>query len=54
MKAGVHLYAVFPPLIMRFIEISRLRFKQSRNCMSITQFYALRCFENFGVTLGYI
>ena len=42
-KAGVYLNVVFPPLNMGSIDISRSRFKQSRNPMLITQFYVLGC-----------
>ena len=52
LKAGVHLNVVFPPLTMGLIEISRSRFKQSRNSMLISQFYGY--FLNFLVIFGYI
>ena len=48
-KAGVYLNVGFPPLNMKLIDITRSRFKQSRNSMLITQFYVLGCFVNFWV-----
>ena len=47
LKAGVHLKPVFPPLSLGLMRISRLRFKQSRNSMLISQSYDKRCFGDF-------
>ena len=47
LKAGVHLKAVFWLGIMFLMQISRLRFKQSRICSLITHIYVLRRFVNF-------
>ena len=52
LKAGVHLKPVFPPLSLGLMRISRLRFKQSRNSMLISQSYDKRCFVNFLVIFG--
>ena len=41
--------AVFTPLKIGLTEISRLRFKQYKNPMCITQINVLGCFENFWV-----
>ena len=38
-KAGVHLNAVFSPLNMGLIEISRARFVQYKNCLLILLLY---------------
>ena len=54
LKAGVNLKAVFWPVIMALTQISRLRFKQSRNSMLITHIYVLGCFVNFLVIFRYI
>ena len=35
LKGGVNLNAIFPPLDMALMEISRSRFKQSKNSMLI-------------------
>ena len=42
LKAGVHLKAVFPPLNLGLMRISRSRFKQSKNSLLISQIYVLR------------
>ena len=52
LKAGVHLKAVFWLGIMFLMQISRLRFKQSRICSLITHIYVLRRFVNFLVILN--
>ena len=52
LKAGVHLKPVFPPLNLGLMRISRLRFKQSRNSMLISQSDDKRCFVNFLVIFG--
>ena len=39
---------------MGLIEISRSRFKQSKNCMLILLLYVLGCFMNFWGIFGYI
>ena len=41
-KAGIHLEAVFPPLNVGLMRISRSRFKQSKNPMLKTKIYVLR------------
>ena len=41
-EIGVHLKAVFPPLNLGLIRISRSRFKQSKNSLLISQIYVLR------------
>ena len=46
-KAGVHLKAVFWLGIMFLIQISRLRFRQSRISSFITHIYVWRRFVNF-------
>ena len=46
-KAGVHLKAVFWLGIMFLMQISHLRFKQSRIAPLITHIYVLGCFVNF-------
>ena len=53
-KAGVHLKAVFWLGIMFLMQISRLRFKQSRICSLITDIYVLRRFVNFLVIFRFI
>ena len=35
LKGGINLNAIFPPLDMALMEISRSRFKQSKNSMLI-------------------
>ena len=53
LKAGVHLKAVFPPLNLGLMRISRWRFrKQSKNCLLISQIFVLRRFVNFWGFLG--
>ena len=54
LKAGVHLKAVFWLGIMFLMQISRLRFKQSRICSLITDIYVLRRFVNFLVIFRFI
>ena len=51
LKAGVH---VFWLGIMFLMQISRLRFKQSRICSLITHIYVLRRFVNFLVIFRFI
>ena len=46
--------AVFTPLKIGSTEISRLRFKQYKNPMLITQINVLGCFVNFIVIFRYI
>ena len=41
-KGGLYLKAVFPPLNLGLMQISRSRFKQSKNSMLISQIYVLR------------
>ena len=53
-KAGVHLKAVFWLGIMFLMQISRLRFKQSRICSLITHIYVLRRFVIFLVIFRFI
>ena len=53
-KAGVHLKAVFWLGIMFLMQISRLRFKQSRICSLITHIYVLGRFVNFLVIFRFI
>ena len=53
-KAGVHLKAVFWLGIMFLMQISRLRFKQSRISMLISHTYVLRRFVNFLVIFRFI
>ena len=53
-KAGVHLKAVFTPLKIGLMEISRLRFKQYENALLITQINVLGCFVNSLVIFRYI
>ena len=54
LKAGVYLKAVFWLGIMFLMQISRLRFKQSRICSLITHIYVLRRFVNFWVIFRFI
>ena len=54
LKAGVHLKAVFTPLKIGLIEISRLRFKQYKSPLLITQINVFGCFVNFLVIFRYI
>ena len=53
-KAGVNPKAVFWLGIMFLMQISRLRFKQSRISMLISHIYVLGCFVNFLVIFRYI
>ena len=53
-KAGVDPKAVFWLGIMFLMQISRLRFKQSRISMLISHIYVLGCFVNFWVIFRYI
>ena len=53
-KAGVHLKAVFWLGIMFLMQISRLRFKQSRIPSLITHIYVWRRFVNFLVIFRFI
>ena len=51
----MHLKAVFPPLNLALMRISRLHFKQSKNSMLITRTesrYVLPCFVIFGDVIG--
>ena len=54
LKAGIHMKVVFWLGIMFFMQISRVRFKQSRISMLISHIYVLGCFVNFVVILRYI
>ena len=54
LKAGVNPKAVFWLGIMFLMQISRLRFKQSRISMLISHSYVLGCFVNFWVIFRYI
>ena len=56
LKTGVNLNALFAPFNMRLMQISRPRFKQSKNsnCMLNTWIYVIGCFVNFLVIFGYI
>ena len=47
-KAGVHMKAVFWLGIMVLMQISRLRFKQSRISMLIPHIHVLGCYKFFG------
>ena len=53
-KAGIHMKAVFWLGIMFLMQISRLRFKQSRTSMLISHIYVLGRFVNFLVIFRYI
>ena len=53
-KAGVHMKAVFWLGITFFMQISCLRFKQSRISLLISHIYVLGCFGNFLVIFRYI
>ena len=53
-KAWVNPKAVFWLGIMFLMQISRLRFKQSRISMLISHIYVLGCFVNFLVIFRYI
>ena len=54
LKAGVHLKAVFQLGIKLLMQISRLRFKQSRISMLISHIYVLGRCGNFLVIFRYI
>ena len=47
-----YLKAVSPARNLALMGISRLRFKQSKNCSFISRIYVLRSFVNFWVILG--
>ena len=53
-KAGVHLNGIFAPLNTGLLQISRWRFKQSKNSVLKTWIYVIGCFVNFLVIFGYI
>ena len=53
-KAGVNMKAVFWLGIMFLMQISCLRFKQSRISLLISHIYVLGCFVNFLVIFRYI
>ena len=46
-KAGVNLKAVFMPIKIGFMEISRSRFKQSKISLLKTETNVIGCFVNF-------
>ena len=54
LKAGINLKAVVWLSIMLLMQISRLRFKQSRISMLNSNIYVLGRFVNFGVIYRYI
>ena len=54
LKAGVNMKAVFWLGIMFLMQISCLRFKQSRISLLISHIYVLGCFVNFGGIFRYI
>ena len=54
LKAGVHLKAVFQLGIELLMQISRLRFKQSRISMLISHIYVLGRCVNFWVIFNYL
>ncbi len=43
---------IFAPFNVGLLAISRSHFKQSKNCLFVSQIYVLRCFINFGVIWG--
>ena len=47
LKAGVNLKAVFMPIKIGFMEISRSRFKQSKISLLKTETNVIGCFVNF-------
>ena len=53
-KAGVHMNAIFSPLNVGLMKISRSRFKQSKNPLLISRSYVVGCFVNFWVIFGYV
>ena len=54
LKAGVQLKAVFRFGIMFLMQISRLRFKQSRISLLISHIYVFSRFVNFWVIFRFI
>ena len=46
--------AIFLPLNVGLMKISRSRFKQSKNPLVISRNYVVGCFVNFWVIFGYI
>ena len=46
--------AIFSPLNVGLMKISRSRFKQSKNPLLISRSYVVRCFVNFWVNFGYV
>ena len=53
-KAGVHMNAIFSPLNVGLMKISRSRFKQSKNPLLISRSSVVGCFVNFWVIFGYV
>ena len=53
-KAGVNLKAIFSPLQMGLMGISRSRFKQSKNTLLISRIYVMGCFLNVLVMSWYV
>ena len=53
-KAGVHMNAIFSPLNVGLMKISRSRFKQSKNPLLISRSYVVGCFVNVWVIFGYV
>ena len=53
-KVGVHINAIFPPLSVGLMKISRSRFKQSKNPLLISRSYVVGCFENCWVIFEYL
>ena len=51
-KAGVHMNAIFSPLNVGLMKISRSRFKQSKKPLLILRSYVVACFVNFWVIFG--
>ena len=46
--------AIFPPLSVGLMKISRSRFKKSKNPLLISQSSVVGCFVNFLVIFGYV
>ena len=46
--------AIFRPLSVGLMKISRSRFKQSKNTLLISRIYVVGCFVNFWVIFGYV
>ena len=46
--------AIFPPLSVGLMKISRSRFKQSKNPLLNSRSYVVGCFENFWVMFKYV